>query len=102
MVEKERERKKVRERHLKTEGVVEFRGQSFRVGVFSTLTEEKHYYSFLVAASSYTTSRVKQAKISLSLSVCLFLLFIHHYRCHLSLSLNFLPRAKADCFQKEA
>lgn len=46
MVEKERERKRVRERPLETEVVVEFRGQSRRVGAFSTLTEEQHHYSF--------------------------------------------------------
>lgn len=46
MVEKERERKRVGERPLETEVVVEFRGQSRRVGVFSTQTEEQHQYSF--------------------------------------------------------
>lgn len=44
MVEKVRER--VRERPLETEVVVELRGQSRRVGVFSKLTEEQHHYSF--------------------------------------------------------
>lgn len=46
MVEKEREERRAKERPLETEGAVEFRGQSFRVGVFITMTQEKHYSFF--------------------------------------------------------
>lgn len=41
-----RDREGEEERPLETEVVVEFRGQSRRVGVFSKLTEEQHHYSF--------------------------------------------------------
>lgn len=57
--ERASERGRVREKPLQTEAVVEFRGLSRRVGVFSTLTEEQLHYSFLVAA---LTQLVKQGK----------------------------------------
>lgn len=40
-----REREGEEEGQFETEVVFEFRGQGCRVGVFSTLTEEQHYYS---------------------------------------------------------
>lgn len=86
--EKERGRgRRVREKPE----VVEFKGQSCRVGVFST----EHHYSFLVAASSYTTSKQKKAKISPSL-------FIPHYHSIYRCCLHLLLEARAGCFQGEA
>lgn len=42
---REREGEEEEEGHLETVVVFEFLGQSCRVGVFSTLTEEQHHYS---------------------------------------------------------
>lgn len=49
-----RETEEKEERPLQTEAVVEFRGQSPGVGVFSTLTEEQHHYSFFLWQAALT------------------------------------------------
>lgn len=61
-----REREEERKRPCEAEVVVEFRGQSRRVGANGTLRRKAPLF-FVVADSSYTTSKVRQAKSYLSL-----------------------------------